>query len=79
MLAGRSASENVALAACADDGELAGVVRYSVDPATSLGDVAFIVAQPWRGAVPRRIGLDTRSSALSLPTYERLRAECERE
>jgi acyl-CoA hydrolase/GNAT superfamily N-acetyltransferase len=42
-------ARDVALCACPDDGDPCGVVRYEVDPATGLGDLAFIVAQPWRG------------------------------
>ncbi|WP_338869540.1 GNAT family N-acetyltransferase [Myxococcus stipitatus] len=41
---------NLALVACSlDTEEVVGVVRYDVDPATRLADVAFVVRDDWQG------------------------------
>jgi acyl-CoA hydrolase/GNAT superfamily N-acetyltransferase len=41
---------NLALVACPPGtDEVVGVVRYDVDPATRLGDVAFVVRDDWQG------------------------------
>ncbi|HEX2572428.1 MAG TPA: GNAT family N-acetyltransferase [Polyangia bacterium] len=41
---------NMGLVACAPEtGELIGMARYDLDPATRLGDIAFVVRDDWQG------------------------------
>ncbi len=40
--------QNMALVACQESGEIVGLARYDLDPATGLADIAFVVADEWQ-------------------------------